>query len=84
MPEIELNTTRTNKTIICFGSGIILSSIDTIQVLIPVGIANFYVVNIPTPFLLCLKDINILSIYLNNITNHLICQDGKSILIICQ
>ena len=30
------------------------------------------------------KDIDILGIYLNNITNQLICQDGKNIQIICK
>ena len=79
MPEIELDTTRANEATICFGSGLPLSSIGTVQVLTPVGTANFHVVDTPTPFLLCLKDMDTLGIYLNNITNQLICQNGKSI-----
>ena len=79
MPEIELDTTCANEATICFGSGMPLSSIGTVQVFIPVGITNFHVVDTPTPFLLCLKDIDTLGIYLNNITNQLICYDGKSI-----
>ena len=69
MLEIELYTTRANETTICFGSRILLSSIGTVQVFTPIGITNFHVVNTPTAFLLCLKDIDTLSIYLNNITN---------------
>ena len=69
MPEIELDTTRANQVTICFGSGIPLSSIGIIQFFTPAGTTNFYIVDIPTLFLLCLKDIDTLSIYLNNITN---------------
>ncbi len=79
MPEIELNITRANKATICFGSGLPLSSIGTVQVFSPVGTANVHVVDTLIPFFFCLKDINILGIYLNNITNQLICQNGKSI-----
>ena len=79
MPEIELDTIRANKATICFGSEMLLSSIGTVQVFIPIGTTNFHVVDTPTPFLLCLKDMDTLSIDLNNITNQLICQDGKSI-----
>lgn len=61
---------------------ILLNSINTIQVDIPVGITNFYVIDIFTSFFLCLKNIDILKIYLNNITNQLICQDSKNIVIL--
>ncbi len=79
MPEIELDITHANEATICFGSGLPLSSIDTVQVLTPIGTANFHVVDTPILFLLCLKNIDTLGIYLNNITNQLICQNGKSI-----
>ena len=79
MSEIALDTTRTNEATIYFGSEILLSSIGTIQVYIPVGTTNFHVVDTPTPFFLCLKNMDTLGIYLNNITNQLICQDGKNI-----
>ncbi len=81
MPKIELNITHANETTMCFESKILWISIDIVQVFIPVDTINFYIVNISAPFLLCLKDINTFSIHLNNITNQLICQDGKSILI---
>lgn len=72
MPEIELNITYTIKASICFGSRKLLSLIGIVQIFTLVNITNFYNVNISTPFFLCLKKINILSIYLNNMINQLI------------
>ena len=73
MPKIELDTTRAKEATICFGSGMPLSSIGTVQVFTSVRTTNIHVVDTPIPFLLCLKDINILGIYFNNITNQFIC-----------
>lgn len=84
MPSVKLNKTYANKVTICFGIGISLSSIGIVRIDIPVGTANFYVVETFIPFLLCLKDIDTLGIYLNNITHQLICEDGKSVLILCK
>lgn len=69
MPSIELDTTHAKKATMCFESRILLNSIGTIQVDTPVGATNFYVIDTPTPFLLYLKDIDKLGIYLNNIIN---------------
>lgn len=69
MPKIELDITRANKTTICFKNKMFLNSIGTIQIFICISIANFYVINIPTLFFLCLKNRNTFNIYLNNITN---------------
>lgn len=82
MLEIKLDTTNINKATICFGSEMLLSSTNIVQVLIPTNIANFYIIDKPTLFFLFLKDIDILGIYLNYITNQLICQDSQSIPII--
>ena len=79
MPEIKLDTTCANEATICFGSKMSLSSISIVQIFTSVGTTNFHVIDTPTLFLLCLKDINTLGIYLNNIINQLICQNGKSI-----
>ncbi len=84
MPEIELDTTHANEATICFGSGLLLSSLGTVQVFTPIGTTNFQVIDIPTPFLLCLKNIDIFGIYWNNIFNQLICQNGKNIPIFCK
>lgn len=84
MPEIELDTICVNEATICFENGVPLSSIDIVQILISIGIINVHIVDIPILFLLCLKDIDTLGIYLNNITNQLICQNDKNILIFCK
>lgn len=69
MPEIKLDITHVNKATICFKSGMLLSSIDIVQVFISINITNFYIVNILILFFFCLKDINRLDLYLNNIIN---------------
>ena len=79
MSEIELDTTHANEATICFESGISLSLISIVQVFKPIGTINFYIVNTFTLFFLYLKDMDILGIYLNNITNQLICQNSKNI-----
>lgn len=76
-----LNITYAKKTIICFRSELSLRSISTVQVLIFNNTTNLHIIDIFTPFLFYLKDIDIFGIYLNNITNQLICQNRKSILI---
>lgn len=73
MPKIKLNTIYLKKANIFFRSGISLSLIITFQVFISMDTANFHVVNLSTLLLLYLKDIDTLSIYLNNIINQLIC-----------
>lgn len=80
--SIKLNITYGNEATICFECGILLSLISTIQVNISVDTTNVHVVDISTLLFLCLKDMDILGIYLNNITNQLICQDGKNVSII--
>lgn len=84
MLGIELNITCTNKVIICFKSGIPLNSIGIIQVFISISTTNFHIVDILTSFFRYLKNLDILSIYLNNIINQLICQNGINILIFCK
>ena len=67
MPKIELDTTRANKAIIYFEIRMPLSSIDIVLKFIFVGDTNFHVIDISTPFFLCLKNMDTLGIYLNNI-----------------
>lgn len=84
MPEIEQNMICAIETTICFKSWMSLSLIGIVQLLTLIDIINFYFVDTLTPFLLYLKDVDTLGIYLNNITNQLICQDGISISIFCK
>lgn len=48
----------------------------TVQLETPIGTVTFYVLDTPTPFLLCLKDMDQLRTYLDNTTNELV-KDGK-------
>lgn len=73
MLEIELDTTCANRATICFGSGMSLVSISTVQLLTPVDAVNFHVIDTSTTFFLCLRNKNTFGICLNNITNQLIC-----------
>ena len=69
MSKIELDITSANKAIIWFRSKMLMSLIGIVQVLISVGITNFHIINILTLFLFCLENMDIFSIYFNNITN---------------
>lgn len=84
MTLVKLDTTRANEATICFRNRIFLNFICIVRVDTSVATANFYVVDTLTSFLFYLKDIDILGVYLNNIINELICQDGKSISIFCK
>jgi hypothetical protein len=48
------------------------SSLGSIKVQSPVGEITFHIVKADTPFLLCLKDMDRLGIYFNNLDNKLI------------
>lgn len=64
IPEIELDITHTNEATICFKSKILLSLINTIQVSALVGMANFYIIDIPNSFFLYLKKTDIVAVKL--------------------
>lgn len=81
---IKLNIIYANKAIICFKNRISLSYLNTIRVSTLVDMANFYIIDIFTLFLFYLKNMDILGVYLKNITNQLICQKNKSIPILCK
>lgn len=66
---VKLDTTYANKATINFESKTPLSFINIIRVDISVGTANFNIINALIPFLLDLKDINILMVYPKKITN---------------
>ena len=46
--------------------------IGSVTVKTPIGLVDFYVVKVDTPFLLCLADIDRLQVYYNNVTDTLI------------
>ncbi|KAF1935267.1 hypothetical protein EJ02DRAFT_507147 [Clathrospora elynae] len=59
-----------------FGKGSVTTSIGTAHVSTEVGKIKFKVLDAPTPFLLCLKDMDRLNVYFNNTTDQLV--QGKA------
>lgn len=72
--EIKLvfNENTAGAVTISFGNGKPLSSIGSTVVKTPIGSIEFHILDTPTPFLLCLRDMDRLGVYLNNVTNEII------------
>jgi hypothetical protein len=81
-PSVQLDTSTAGNHNIHFGKGSSLSE-GTIWVATPFGIIPFQVVSENTPFLLCLWDMDRLSIRFDNLHNELI-QGKKRVPIICR
>ena len=71
-PTVKLNTSTAGKASIKFGKGDATASIGTVQVSTEIGKINFEVLDAPTPFLLCLADMDRLKVYFNNTTDELV------------
>ncbi|KAF7570061.1 hypothetical protein PtrM4_100630 [Pyrenophora tritici-repentis] len=67
-----MDTSTAGKASIKFGKGEATSSIGTAQVSTDIGTINFEVLDAPTPFLLCLADMDRLKVYFNNTTDELV------------
>jgi Reverse transcriptase (RNA-dependent DNA polymerase) len=70
IPDLTLDTAQAGKARIRFGNGDFLTSLGATSVRTPLGRIVFHLLPTVTPFLLCLKDMNDLGIYYNNV-------DGK-------
>ncbi|KAK1914254.1 hypothetical protein P3342_007500 [Pyrenophora teres f. teres] len=75
-PTVKLDTSTAGKASIKFGKGEATASIGTVQVSTEIGKINFEVLEAPTPFLLCLADMDRLKVYFNNTTDELV--QGKT------
>ncbi len=62
---------QTKAINIQFGIGSIVS-IRSVKIKTPIGLVNFHVIKVDTPFLLCFADIDRLQVYYNNVTDTLI------------
>lgn len=71
MPESLVDKSTAGQATIQFGQGSCNKSIGTVSINTPVGEILFHVLNTPTPFLLCLVDMDRLAVYLENTTNQL-------------
>ncbi|KJZ79358.1 hypothetical protein HIM_01509 [Hirsutella minnesotensis 3608] len=71
MPSIKFRNDRKPEPV-RFGAGRLETPLGVITLNTPVGEVDFHIVNVPTPFLLCLADMDRLGVYLNNVTNELV------------
>ncbi|KAI0994324.1 hypothetical protein K3495_g13858, partial [Podosphaera aphanis] len=69
--NVQLDESFKDLVSVQFGIGSI-SSIGSVTVNLPVGNVEFHIVDIDTPFLLCLADMDKLHIYFNNLKNFLV------------
>lgn len=53
-----MDTSRAGEALIKFGKGSRSSSLGAVIVNLPIGPVTFYVVDAPTPFLLCMQDMD--------------------------
>jgi hypothetical protein len=68
---VDINTTQTRAVNVQFGIGLTVL-IRLVKVKTLIGLVDFYIVKVDTPFLLCLVDMDRLQIYYNNIIDTLI------------
>jgi hypothetical protein len=69
---VKIDTSTAGKASIKFGKGEATASVGTAQVLTEIRKINFEVLKAPTPFLLCLADMDRLKVYFNNTTDELV------------
>ena len=79
---VELHETATNATNIVFGIGS-ASSIGTVNLGTPIGLVIFHIVQVNTPFLLCLANLDRLGAFFNNVTNMLVQSDRTYPIVRC-
>ena len=75
----RMNSARAGEANIRFGDGTPLESLGTMTVNTPFGPVDFHVMESDTPFLMSLKDMDRLGVYLNNTTNQLVCKNGVTV-----
>ncbi|RKF75855.1 hypothetical protein GcM3_082001 [Golovinomyces cichoracearum] len=68
--KVEIDSSKKGTVNVQFGIGS-TSSIGSVKVNIPIGTIEFHIVRANTPFLLCLKDMDKLEAYYDNITDRI-------------
>ena len=68
---VKLDESTAGSTNFVFGIGS-TTSIGTVRLDIPIEAVTFHIIQVNTPFLLCLADIDKLGVFFNNITNELV------------
>ena len=75
-PTVTLDTSTAGKASVVFGKGNASWSVGTACVQTALGVIDFEILDAPTPFLLCLTDMDKLGVKFDNLTNTLI--QGKN------
>ncbi|KAI6249905.1 hypothetical protein HI914_02027 [Erysiphe necator] len=70
--SIKLDKSTAGLASVCFGKGSTVTSIGTTLISTPLGETTFHILNTPTPFLLCLTDMDRMGVYFNNTTDELV------------
>lgn len=74
--ELELDTSTRGQVTVQFGVGS-TSSLGIANICTPIGEVQFHIVDVSTPFLLCLADMDRLQVYYDNIRDVLVTQTGE-------
>ncbi|KAM4067193.1 DUF1421 multi-domain protein [Hirsutella rhossiliensis] len=74
-PSVALDSSTSGQASIKFGNGDTINSLGTVALKTPLGRITFHILQTPTPFLLCLADMDRLGIYFNNITDTINCSN---------
>ena len=77
MPSLKVK--HGNGSRVRFGAGDPILTTTEITVPTPIGEVTFHIVPADTPFLLCIKDMDKLCVYLDNTRNELVKRNGKSL-----
>ncbi|EED12737.1 transposase, putative [Talaromyces stipitatus ATCC 10500] len=76
-PEITVDRTRAGEHSIRFGQGESVHSKGAVTITTPIDDVDFHIMNTPTPFLLCLDDMDKHGAYLDNIANCMVKGDVR-------
>lgn len=70
--SMMINKERAGEALIQFGKGAEIRSIGAVQVNTPLGVITFHIIKAPTPFLLCMQDMDKLNVYFDNTINQIV------------
>ena len=76
-----MDSSQVKKANIKFGNGTLMELLRIITVNTPFKLMDFYIIKSDTSFLMLLKNMDRLKVYLNNITNQLVNKNGVTIYI---
>jgi hypothetical protein len=78
---VTIDMSTAGKASIKFSKGSVTASVGTAKVSTEIGKIDFEVLEAPTPFLLCLADMDRLNVYFNNTTDELVQGENRTLVI---